>query len=208
MKHFRAIYINFLVLIGIVTTLSILSEIGLRAGIRCVKSCEEAMQRVQNQKVAEKSSYRVMLLGDSLAAPVTGYGDMFCDQLQSEYKGVDCLNNAAGGHGPIHYLQNFRKRVASYRPNLIILNYSVGNDLSDSFRVSESDLKVPATPWYEHSHLFQYLKAKKESRDYWNSVRKSEKDAEQIKGVKPLNPVLATLAKEFPKYLEENLLMP
>ncbi|MBS3128348.1 SGNH/GDSL hydrolase family protein [Candidatus Woesearchaeota archaeon] len=93
----------------------------------------------------EKKEYRILMLGDSLTF---GNGVLLNDtfsqliekRLQKKTgKDIEVINAGTGGYGTVNemkYLRHYGFEL--FNPDMVIVNYFVGNDLSDNLRKAEN----------------------------------------------------------------------
>ncbi|MBI4446667.1 MAG: SGNH/GDSL hydrolase family protein [Acidobacteria bacterium] len=77
---------------------------------------------------------RIAAIGDSFVYGVVGYDDNLMTLLEGELSketGVEVMNFGVPGAGPTDYLEILRLDVLKYRPDVVLLNIYVGNDLRD-----------------------------------------------------------------------------
>jgi hypothetical protein len=129
---------------------------------------------------AEHGQLRVLVLGDSFSVEDPTPGSLTLgNQLRSYFE----LHHAAEitlahvGYGPQDYLDSldyFRTYGPDFQPDLVMVNYYVGNDLTDEkYRMGKGAeasrvkiLDVPGGAWLEHSYLFRHLGVIKRDREF------------------------------------------
>lgn len=148
---------------------------------------------------------RVLVLGDSFSLDQDG---MAVGLLRAELavRGFGLASLAQPGHGPRNYRESLTAALASHRPDVVLLNYYVGNDISDTMR-DRRDVpgwRAAAGEVMRHSHAAALaLDAAGAMRQWW-----------QLRGVtmgadapNALNPFLVDLGRREPDYLAWNLLV-
>lgn len=129
--------------------------------------------RVNSDKIiplkrVNKDTFRILILGDSFAQSI---GHDYISLLRKdlpEYidRNSEIINMAFGGMGPYEYLQQLKFRGQYFFPDLVLVNYYVGNDLTDveyKMKVYESrsflgkKLKGFKKLLKEKSYLYNYL---------------------------------------------------
>jgi len=124
--------------------------------------------RVRPQRDPASARLRLLILGDSFIRS----GSQLDSELQSRLAAYDVsvLNLAEGGTGPFEYLSAMRGAGAEFRPNVVLLSYYVGNDLTDVENhpqfVSRSRGAGRATGiairrrdrFFERSYLYQFTR--------------------------------------------------
>jgi len=165
----------------------------------------------RSQKIrAAAGSFKVMVLGDSFSLEREG---TVCQLLASDLRqrGFGVLNMGVEGTGPINYLQNLETYGRDYHPNLILVNYYVGNDLTDTLfgearRSGWKESVKRVIKWSYLGELVMQVRAQYAQRVRLAPVVQSIHDS---RGSLPdtLNPFLVELARFYPDYLITNLLM-
>ena len=95
---------------------------------------------------------RIVALGDSFTwgAGVT-YDDTFVtlieQQLQTEWPGTEVINLGGSGFQPDEYLSVLKWQGLQYRPDLVLLNFYIGNDFLPS---EGADMVVAGLRWKVH----------------------------------------------------------
>lgn len=131
---------------------------------------------------------RILVLGDSQLEkwPVKHclYKDIkrYCNTNDIGY-----VNAAHHGFGPIEYKDQLAYIVSDYKPNLVILFYYVGNDLTDVMLRSDETPKKP-------THDVVYIEGKYEPKKKGRQ-RRSTFDWDNIK-YKDIDPTIIELAKK------------
>ncbi len=95
--------------------------------------------------------YRVVALGDSFAVGVVPRRDNFLTRLESllsDGRRVDVINMGVSGTEPRDYLSLLADEGLAYRPDLVIVNLFIGNDL---------ETRQPR--WHERSYLATLARA-------------------------------------------------
>ena len=82
--------------------------------------------------IQENPRHQILVLGDSFMNHWHS-GDSVYELLLKDLEPyrVEILNTAAGGRGPSDYLNLLRRHGPRFRPDLILLSYYVGNDLTN-----------------------------------------------------------------------------
>lgn len=136
MKHFPSVRNAFIIgkLVGwtLGTALFVLLsvEVFFRLGLPMTSRYKN-----ENQYSKDRDKFRVVMLGDSFSEDYDG--------KEAEYyrnRGLGFLNLAQFGTGPVDYLNRFKYIGVNYHPNVVILNYFVGNDLTDTMSRKDSPL--------------------------------------------------------------------
>ncbi len=173
-------------------------EVLLRVGI----VPNPAFSRHQVDRTGESPSHKILILGDSFLEK-HGHGSPLYFSLLEDLKGegsIAVLNLARGGCGPLEYLMQAKVGLARLKP---------GNDLSDvQYRPAISSpwiifLKSRIKQWY----LYDFLERGRDViramllKGYVTQPPPLKKNPE------PLNPYLTEVARRYPRYLVDNLLM-
>ena len=91
---------------------------------------------------------RILILGDSQLTWWNLDHCLFEDIRQfCKVHDVGYVNAAKGGNGPIEYLDRLQAIGPDYQPNLVILFYYAGNDLTDVMYRSNQRPKEPGLNW-------------------------------------------------------------
>ena len=96
-------------------------------------------------------SYRIVALGDSFAVGVVPQRDNFLTRLEpllSTRAPVEVINMGVSGTNPVDYLSVLAGEGLSFRPDLVLVNVFVGNDL---------ETRRPR--WHERSYLATLARA-------------------------------------------------
>lgn len=111
----------------------LLTLLGLEAAIRVAPPYGDASKIMAEieQGLREREAPRVVVLGDSFSLDYEGSA-MRLLRGHLAARGVPMLNLAVGGSGPADYLDQFTRYGVKYAPKLVILNYYVGNDVTDT----------------------------------------------------------------------------
>ncbi len=159
--------------------------------------------------------YKILTLGDSF---LTGWGgEGLSEFLAEDLKpyGIQILNTAEAGNGPVDYLAAMKAYAPSFKPDLVLLFYYAGNDLTavqyaDSRR---NQFKKYAKPWLMKSQLFYFLKEKRkqlfERRISYDAIQQAGVNKENILAAqkREINPWLLDLARERKNFVLDNALM-
>ena len=149
---------------------------------------------------------KVLVLGDSFSVDsMNAKQQKTAVSLLREYleKNNHTLLNLAGtGYGPKQYLEQLKMFGSDYSPDFIILNYYVGNDLTDTLYLPSTNLfKDILTEFGTRSFLFTHLRSIRA-----RSISNARLDKiQRIESV--LNPFLLETAQQHPDYIAQNLLI-
>lgn len=106
----------------------------------------------ETKQVKEENVFRIALLGDSYVAGFeVAHGALFGSVLQKELnsrgifagKTVEVLNFGVSGYGTAQELLLLDKEVLTYRPDMVILAFTTGNDVRNNDRALEWDKTRP-----------------------------------------------------------------
>ncbi|MDD5454639.1 MAG: hypothetical protein PHW62_03980 [Candidatus Ratteibacteria bacterium] len=80
----------------------------------------------------ENPKYKILILGDSFIADWHSRDSLY-ELLAEDLKtsGIKILNTARAGMGPIDYSIQMKTKGVSFKPEVVLLFYYVGNDLTD-----------------------------------------------------------------------------
>ena len=105
-------------------------------------------------------AYRIVALGDSFAVGVVPQRDNFLTRLESMLsarKPVEVINMGVAGTEPADYLSILADEGLVYRPDLVLVNFFIGNDF-----------ETRSARWHERSYLITLVRA------LWRLGRSSE----------------------------------
>jgi lysophospholipase L1-like esterase len=152
----------------------------------------------------------VVVLGDSLSVGEWPGLTPFTELLRERFSrdGVDLINLATPGTGTLNQLDRYRKYGVSLQPRLVVVNYYVGNDVTDTIATSQSD-----TPWKPLvrtlSSASYFANVLIELRQAFHTrARLADINTETLpEAHRPINPFLADVARRNPQLLRQNLLL-
>jgi hypothetical protein len=84
-------------------------------------------------------NYRLLILGDSFILPRSLLAKSLARDLADH--NVSVLNAAISGTGPFEYLAEMKAVGVTFKPNVVLLSYYVGNDLTDVQNHQQFDLE-------------------------------------------------------------------
>ncbi|MEM9380949.1 MAG: hypothetical protein AAGB93_13440 [Planctomycetota bacterium] len=184
----------------------------LRAGVpRSERHAAEAGRRAW-----ERAEERVAVFGDSfLASPL---GAMLVDDLSRD--GVAVTNLAEQGTGPVVYHARLRHRTLDPAPDLVLVGYYVGNDLTDTrdrdpVEQAEGGPRgpvFPRRPWFD-LYVDDYVRQKTRRGHAWTfdwaayEEQGLPVDLIELGRSGRMNPWLLDLASKRPKHLLDNVLV-
>lgn len=146
---------------------------------------------------------RILMLGDSFTYGNEGAA---VSQLQKamEGRGIQFVNLGWPGTGPVDYLHRLRMYGARLSPQWVVVNYYVGNDLSDTLYRDFESYKLPGRgiPWYHRSHLYQVIR---ERAPFGTQPVPPAENSEDLPDILPVNPFLLGVARSHPNYLSDNI---
>ena len=166
--------------------------------------------KIQNTiKTKDDFRSRVMILGDSFSLD---YEKMYTSYLKEYFnsRGISVLNLAQNGTGPAEYLAALEKYGSVYNPDLIIANYYVGNDLTDTMKSNN-----PSASWKTQvkkiigwSYLGAYLLEVKHHLAIRRGMKQLEERYKERSAQLDLrNIFLMEFSKAHPDHLVDNLLI-
>lgn len=146
--------------VGVLGTLWSVVVVALAMEFLCRVGAIDNPAYVRARKFAEATGkFRVLIVGDSFSLDNESHA---CQRLAEQIRaaGGGVMNLAGSGYGPLTYAEMLERFAAEYRPNVILLNYYVGNDLTDSARAvsigrSAAAMKAVARRSYFGELLFQ-----------------------------------------------------
>ena len=169
--------------------------------------------------VKKNPRHKILVLGDSFIDkwdPTRSPYPLLMGDLVPA--GVQALNLGEGGLGPIDYLIEMQARGVRFRPDIVLLSYYVGNDLSNVQYRNGTGVKdrlreflrpflarLYIYKFYQDktAHLFAHLSFKFHKR------RANEASGGEARGQEepPVNPWYYELSREHNDFLLDNLLI-
>ncbi len=149
---------------------------------------------------------RVLLLGDSFTIEGEGLYSSRIGTLIDQGGGV-VINASRSGMGPEHYLRQAHLYTPGFSPDLILLNYFVGNDITDTIYYSQTETKQKIKTYLSAFFLGHVLIERVERLQTRLRIIgvKLAVDEEKISTV--ANPLLLEAAKNNPYLIQDNLLI-
>jgi len=206
----KAIICNGLLSIFTIASLLFILELMLRADI--IKNDFRGQSISTGETINPK--YKILILGDS-------FGKSLKDNLSAAlapYK-VKLLNTSIPGMGPFEYLTEMKTWAVRFKPDITLLFYYAGNDLSNVQynRQNRSDLKSRVFSFlrsaFHDLYIYRFYQKKVESLmprafDY-EKFRKTGIGPEMIELVKnnKVNPWLLEASYVNKNYLVDNILI-
>ena len=149
---------------------------------------------------------RVLILGDSFAFDFDGsYGRLLAGDLRG--RGADVVNLAIPGSGPLDYREQLERCAASFKPTIVVVNYYVGNDASDTSAalVRRAGIRGPVRR-VVRSTYFGALILDTQAR--WVESRRLRAIGNREAGVDAaVNPFLIEAGRDYPDLIADNLLL-
>jgi len=184
-----------------------------------VKYNSKGFRDVEHTVENEHGTFRILVLGDSfMEAYSVQLNDSFSRRLEqlgrNNGMNIEVINLGVGGYGTLQEYLMFHEIGKQYRPNIILLAFYLGNDLSnnsfalESISSSDSSLKVSSRPFLDSSDRTKwditqidyegaqrrYLEAKMHENSFLKRltnksllVRSSIKAARHVAGIFPGN---------------------
>jgi hypothetical protein len=203
------------ILIGVFLALLSL-ELLLRLGI-----IENKMYRqMSTDGVKNNPRHKILILGDSFIEKQetrTGLYELLEKGL-SVYN-AEILNTAVCGMGPLEYLTKMETSGMCFKPDIVLLFYYVGNDLTDvKYRLDNSGglkrrIKDFVRPRLGRSYLYNFYVEKSNilrlaTLDYEKMMKMgADKDLVMLAKEKKINPWLLHTAMKHKNMILENILM-
>jgi hypothetical protein len=104
-----------------------------------------------------QNGYRIVALGDSFAFGVVHYEHNYLtlieESLQKNHPHVDLLNMGIVGTGPVDYWQLLRDEALSFKPDMVLLSFFIGNDFIGSHRRRLYEYSYLATLLYRTGRI-------------------------------------------------------
>lgn len=85
----------------------------------------------RNKTVPERAS--VVAIGDSQTYGTSSLAKHTWPKLLGELKGEEVYNMSLGGYGPAEYLYLMQNKALELDPDIIVIGFSLGNDLTDTY---------------------------------------------------------------------------
>ncbi len=188
-----------------VVIIVVLLEIICRVGI----ITNPAYERRQKLRSAT-GSFKVMILGDSFTVDRGGTAcQLLADDLRK--RGFGVLNMGREGFGPGNYLDALETQGPDYAPDLILVNYYAGNDLTDTLFGQAKDnsrrdrIKRIVNVLYVGELILQIRARLAQSARLASTQQVIQESGGRLDST--LSPFLVELARFYPDYLITNLLM-
>lgn len=107
-------------------------------------------------------AFRILVLGDSFAAGSNSF-PFFLESFLNSGKGAgkfEVINFGMSGIGPDKYLQYLQVRGRRYEPNLVLVNFYIGNDVRDVIRSESKPAfhRMAVRLFAGRSYLFHFLR--------------------------------------------------
>jgi len=196
---------------GFVIALAV-AEFVLRLGVLPATPFERVIQGGRTANPSRK----ILILGDSfLVHWETGKSlyELLVKGLEPEGAGI--LNTSEGGFGPLDYLTALRSYGPSYQPDVVLLFYYVGNDLTSIQYRSDVWLWIKRylKPWIMRLRLYYFFLEREEGwlrgRLNYEAARKGGVDRRTVDLARQrkINPWLLELGQERKNFLLDNLLV-
>jgi hypothetical protein len=81
-------------------------------------------------------AFRIAALGDSFAVgPAVAFEDNYLTRLEAALPRAQVLNFGVSGAGPREYLEILRTHALTFEPDLVLVSFFVGNDVTESLAV-------------------------------------------------------------------------
>jgi hypothetical protein len=181
-------------------------------------------ERYGRQGGIEGASRSLLIVGDSFVRPNKTLGRRLEEELSA--RGVAVRNVSMSGTGPFEYLDEARANGRSFRPNVVLLGYYVGNDLTnvqyhprfaghdDANDDAGLAINASSTPrLFRDVYSYHYFlrRAQRISSVFfdYDVVADTGASEELIEAAKrrEINPWLLRLAAARPRHLLDNVLM-
>ncbi len=202
------------VLIACITVLLglLVIEAALRLGV--IRNEYRAHVAIEGERRHPRQ--RLLILGDSFVYKGGELSNALVQGLAPH--GFQVLNLARSGTGPLHYLYELEDIGLGFRPDVVMVSYYVGNDLTDvqyrpHFRIERAGR---GAKWKRAARLLFFYHFVTEFWDRamprydWEAMRRIGIDEELIalaKENRRVNPGLLRAGVERPNYLLDNLLI-
>jgi hypothetical protein len=210
-KFFSVVFLSCLMSVFV---LAAILEGALRFGI--IEN--EQYYRWQTPK---KTKYRLLILGDSFIIPRSALAKSLARDLVAQ--NVSVLNAAISGTGPFEYLAEMKAMGMNFKPDVVLLSYYVGNDLTNvqnhpQFNPKKTGVAIDSRTSQSFGRsLYLYHYVLRNLRMARLRLRSFDYEKAEASGISPeliedakklrINPWLVNLALEETNYFLDNLLM-
>jgi len=204
-----------LVLFGLIVSLGAV-ELLLRAGVIKSSRYYDQVSRMIPAGYHGSGRFKMILLGDSFLAN-RKIQKLLLEHLDSDK--IEGMTLARKGAGPNEYLDYLITYGAAYSPNMILLGYYVGNDLTNvqyelNNKKDEKKYLMKKLEIANDLYLYHFLKERLRLMGWY---RRAEYEQARDRGVdeailekvkkNEINYWLLPLSNKHPKYLIDNILM-
>ena len=169
----------------------------------------------------KKPKYRLLILGDSFIIPRSALAKSLARDLVAQ--NVSVLNAAISGTGPFEYLAEMKAMGMNFKPDVVLLSYYVGNDLTNvqnhpQFNPKKTGVAIDSRTSQSFGRsLYLYHYVLRNLRMARLRLRPFDYEKAEASGISPeliedakklrINPWLVNLALEETNYFLDNLLM-
>ena len=196
-KYLGALVYALFLCTAIIGGLELLARLGLP---------ESDFYRTRSLIESRTARPRVLLLGDSFTIEGEGLYASRIGTFVDQGGGV-VINASRSGMGPEHYLRQAYLYTPGFSPDLILLNYFVGNDITDTIYYSQTETKQKIKTYlsvFFLGHVLIERVGRLQTRLRIIGVKLAV-DEEKISTV--ANPLLLEAAKNNPYLIQDNLLI-
>ena len=174
-------------------------------------------RHLERQGDIEAPRRKLLILGDSFFDRRTELNDFLVERLAP--RKFEVLNLATSGMGPVQYLWELQAYGSAFDPDVVLLSYYIGNDLTDvqyhlqALSAQDSGLKAQLRPMVRKLYTYHFFKEKREAL----RIRQFDAKRMRAQGIDEkwielasqheINPSLLELAIQHPRYLLDNVLM-
>jgi len=124
----------------------------------------------------DENTFRILVLGDSFTEALQVSSDKnFCGRLQhllnnfpdKQYKRIEVLNAGVSGYSPLNYYLNFKRELARFKPDLVLVQIFANDVFEDNTARAKSLLDEQELPLKTHRYFLE---------KYFDHPRVSEKE--------------------------------
>jgi len=119
-----------------------------------------------------QNGYRIVALGDSFAFGVVPYENNYLtlteELLQQHHPQVDVLNMGIVGTAPVDYWQLLRDEALSFKPDMVLVSFFIGNDFVGAHRRRLYEYSYLATLLYRGGRIILAYRGPWTPRDLAN----------------------------------------
>lgn len=176
MKLKKTVFINIILLIGSIILFFILFELFFRLSLIDFYWDKTETYNTNFSSRIQNNNSKIIILGDSQTAgyPNTSYPTMLDSLLKKNGFDVDVYNLAVKATGPKTYYYRLKTYNDVIKPEIIVIGFSVDNDLSETYRPIPRQPSILRRFYYLSSNYFStvtYLNSISGQIKFFRSVK-------------------------------------